>query len=50
MLVVHSIIVFTAIKVLKTLLESNQLKEIDRLTKKLEKKYDLKFMSDDDDD
>ena len=38
------------IKVLKTLLESNQLKEIDRLTKKLEKKYDLKFMSDDDDD
>ena len=37
-------------KRLKTLLGSSELKEIDRLTKKIEKKYDLKFMKDDDDD
>ena len=37
-------------KRLKTLLGSDELKEIDHLTKKIEKKYDLKFMKDDDDE
>ena len=36
-------------KHLKRLLGSEELKEIDKLTKKIEKKYDLKFSSDDDD-
>ena len=36
-------------KILRNLLGSNELKEIDRLTKKIEKKYELKFMKDDDD-
>ena len=35
-------------KRLKNLLGSDELKEIDRLTKKIEKKHDLKFDSDDD--
>ena len=37
-------------KRLKTLLGSTELKEIDKLTKRLEKKYDLKFYGNDDDD
>ena len=37
-------------KRLKNLLDAGQLKEIDRLSKKIEKKFDLKFMKDDDDD
>ena len=36
-------------KRLKKLLGSDELKEIDKLTKKIEKKFDLKFTSDDDD-
>ena len=36
-------------KALKNLMGSNELKYIDHLTKKIEKKYDLKFMQDDDD-
>ena len=36
-------------KCLKRLLGSEELKEIDKITKKIEKKYDLKFTSDDDD-
>lgn len=35
-------------KHLKKLLGSEELKEIDKITKKIEKKYDLKFSSDDD--
>ena len=38
-----------SIKKLRNLLGSDELKEIDRLTKKIEKKYELKFMQDDDD-
>ena len=38
------------LKVLKNLLGPSELKEIDHLTKKIEKKYELKFMKDDDDD
>lgn len=37
-------------KRLKILLSPSQLKEIDRLTKKIEKKYNLKFIGDDDDE
>ena len=37
-------------KPLKNLLGSDELKHIDHLTKKIEKKYDLKFMKDDDDE
>ena len=36
-------------KHLKKLLGSEELKEIDKITKKIEKKYDLKFSSEDDD-
>lgn len=35
-------------KVLRNLLGSDELKEIDRITKKVEKKYEIKFMEDDD--
>jgi hypothetical protein len=36
------------LKKLKVLLDVNELKEIDRVSKKIEKKFDLKFMQDDD--
>ena len=37
-----------SVKKLRNLLGSDELKKIDRLTKKIEEKYDLKFMKDDD--
>lgn len=37
------------IKVLKNLLGSKELKEIDKVSKKIEKKFELSFMQDDDD-
>ena len=37
-------------KILKSLLSPENLKHIDKVTKKIEKKYDLNFMKDDDDE